>query len=110
MKIYTKLTIIAAAATALTACETLKTDTSTDAVAVETADSSIEFNLEEITCWEVLTAPEDATEYALTLLYGYAAGKSGERVQSGDRIESVVAAAATTCADNPDMPAYQAFE
>lgn len=112
MRLYAKIAMAAAALT-LGACETfpgpLSSPAPTAASAVEAADTSIEFDLETITCWEVLSAPEDATEYALTLLYGYSAGKTGANTQSGDRINTLVSAAAETCSANPDMPAYQAF-
>lgn len=67
------------------------------------------FQLDTITCWEVITLPEKDTAFALLLIYGYNAGLSGQAAQSGSMIEKTITAAGKTCGENPDMPALDAF-
>lgn len=72
------------------------------------ADTS--FDLEEITCWEVVTLPEAEAAYSMLLLYGYSAGKNGQSTLVGDDIGSVLAKTGTFCEENPDATAYEAMK
>ena len=39
------------------------------------------FDLEKVTCWEVITLPEEDRNFTLVLLYGYNAGNQNQSVQ-----------------------------
>ena len=78
--------------------------------AEDEAKGDDKFQLDAITCWEVLTVPEEDTAYALLLLYGYNAGMQGQLAQTGNMIKDYIAAAGAVCASNPDMSALKAFE
>ena len=66
-------------------------------------------NLEEISCWEVMTLPEADRDFALVLLYGYNAGKQNHSMQRAKKIESTIMAASQICREKPDLNALLAF-
>ena len=55
------------------------------------------FNLEETSCWEVMTISGDQQAFATLLLYGYAAGRVGQSLHSGAKIGNTLARAKTYC-------------
>ncbi len=74
----------------------------------QSADQT-EFNLEAVTCWEIITLPEENEIPLLMLLYGYDAGKEGKSTMSGALIESDLENLVDYCEENPDTPAVQAI-
>ena len=79
------------------------------AIADDDTSNTEEFEIDALTCWEVMTLPEDESAYVLMLLYGYSAGKQNQSTQSGELIANTIAAAGEFCGENPDMSAIQAF-
>jgi hypothetical protein len=67
------------------------------------------FDITEVTCWELMTLPEDDAGHAFTLFYGYAAGANGQPLQKSEIVEKVIVATIDTCAENPSTPALQVF-
>lgn len=69
-------------------------------------DEELEFNVETITCWDVMLLDEEERSYAFILLFGYHAGKSNSAsVMSGETIEASLNKALIYCEENPDNPA-----
>ena len=68
------------------------------------------FQLDTITCWEVLTASEEDTAYALVLLYVYNSGLDKQTKHSAKEIETTIATTGEVCSANPDMSALKAFQ
>lgn len=73
-------------------------------------DGDALFNIETLSCWEFVTMPNDDATYVSLILYGYASGKAGKAEQTGNMIKTVIEGADGICADNPDMPAIDAFK
>lgn len=68
------------------------------------------FQLDAITCWEVITLPEEDTASALLLLYGYASGLTATSEHSGESIKATLTSVGEICEENPEMPALKAFQ
>lgn len=60
-------------------------------------------DLKTLTCWEVVTLPEDDRASAMTLLYGYAIGNKGQSVVAPQDIQVAIVTTMTKCVDEPDM-------
>lgn len=63
------------------------------------------FKVSELTCWDVTTIEEQEAAYAMVLLYGYLAGKSGDDVMTGDDIEKAISNTVSACEKLPDAKA-----
>jgi len=63
------------------------------------------FDFAEISCWDIMVLSEKDRPYALTLLYGYLAGKNNISIHTGEKIEQVLKKAGEICADKPDAKA-----
>lgn len=73
------------------------------AMGQEEADpDKIPFNIEEITCWNIATLPQQEANLAMILVYGYNVGARGNNTTTGEHITKTMQATATYCADNPD--------
>lgn len=67
------------------------------------------FDLEEITCWDVMTSAEEERNVFLFLLYGYVAGENEQKVHTGQEIETLLRTVGEYCAQNPDTIALDAM-
>lgn len=67
------------------------------------------FDLERITCEDILALPGEDAGYAFVLLLGYSEGMSNRAHQSASVIERKIKGAFETCSENPDLPALQSF-
>ena len=86
---------------------------STNATAKEmTAKAKIQekSNLETLTCWDVITLPEEDSNFAMVLLYGYHAGKNNQPVQPAKKIARIILDAVKICDKNPDMTVIGAIQ
>ena len=63
------------------------------------------FDFAEISCWDIMVFSEKDRPYALTLLYGYLAGKNNISIHTGEKIEQVLEKTGEICADEPDEKA-----
>ena len=68
------------------------------------------FNLAETSCWEVMTLSGESQAFATLLLYGYGAGKAGQSLHSGARIEQTIARANTYCEAQVKTPMASVIE
>lgn len=68
-----------------------------------------EFDLEKVSCWDVMTLSDEDMSHTLVMLYGYNAGKHDQSAHTSETVENVITKAGEICAENPDMFAYQAF-
>jgi len=78
-------------------------------VAAQEEPTTEPFNVESISCWDVVTLPEDDATFVTAMLIGYSNGKSGQSETSAQAIVTAVETLDSTCADNPDMPAIEAL-
>jgi len=60
------------------------------------------FDFAELACWDVMVLSEQDRPYALTLLYGYAAGKNNIAIHTGENIKNVLKKTGEICTDKPD--------
>lgn len=60
------------------------------------------FDFAELTCWDVMVLSDQDRPYALTLLYGYLAGKNNISIHTGENIEKVLKKTGEICTDKPD--------
>lgn len=79
------------------------------ASAQEEASTAEEFNLTEISCWDVMTLEEGERTSALLLIYGYHAGATNAPMMSGNMIEADLAKVSEYCGENPDANAIDAL-
>jgi hypothetical protein len=68
------------------------------------------FKGEKVTCWEVLTLPEENSSFAMILLYGYHAEKSNQPVQPAEKIASIILDAVKICDKNPDKTVLETIQ
>ena len=73
-------------------------------------DHSDSFNIETITCWELTGLEEADRAPALTLIYGYVAGKHDREVHEGSAIGKALEKVGQLCESNPDMYVASAVE
>lgn len=71
--------------------------------------SSEPFDINNITCWDVVTLADDDASFVTAMLIGYTNGKAGAAEMSAKGIFDKVAALDKACADNPDMMAIDAL-
>ena len=91
----------------LAACATTSPSTASSSEPVTEVAS---FNIAELSCWDLLTANDEDIGFAMVLLYGFEAGKSGQTALNSDDIASAIGSAETFCAANPDSAALLAFK
>lgn len=75
------------------------------AVADDTA-----FNIEKLSCFDVVSLAEDDSLFVTAMLIGYLNGKSGSAETSPGAIQAKVEAFDQTCGDSPEMTAMDALE
>ncbi len=68
-----------------------------------------EFSIDEITCFDVISLPEEDSLFVTALLIGFKSGMANSAQTSTDQIKSAVEALDTACGDNPDMKAIEAL-
>ncbi len=68
------------------------------------------FQLDELTCFDVISQAEDDALFLTALLIGHVSGVSGTTEMSGAMLKSTVEAMDTACGDNPDMLAVDAVK
>ncbi len=74
---------------------------------VSAQDSS--FNLEDLTCFDVVSLPEEDSLFVTALLIGFTNGKASAAETSADAIRATVEAFDAACAEAPDMRAIDAL-
>lgn len=67
------------------------------------------FSFSELSCWDLVTSPEQDANFAYTLIYGYVAGQKSQALQKQSVVQRVTLAAIEDCEANPDKSALQAF-
>lgn len=67
------------------------------------------FSLDEITCFDVMSLPEEDSLFVTALLIGFKSGMADSAETSTGLIKSAVEALDATCGDNPDMKALDAL-
>ncbi len=60
------------------------------------------FDFAELTCWDIMVLSEQDRPYALTLFYGYVAGKNNIAIHTGENIKNVLKKTGEICTDKPD--------
>ncbi|WP_258319885.1 HdeA/HdeB family chaperone [Qipengyuania flava] len=87
-----------------------------EAATEETAETAeapaepVEFDLAQITCWDLSTSEDEDRAFASTMLYGYAAGQAGQSAQNSEEVEARIVSAIEFCVENPDSMALEAFK
>ncbi|MEM9784292.1 MAG: hypothetical protein AAF899_17675, partial [Pseudomonadota bacterium] len=77
----------------------------------ERAEVSTEpFNLATLSCWEVMTLPEDESAFVMAMLIGYAKGQQSAPTATPLEIVETVEGLDAACADNPDQPALDVLK
>ena len=78
--------------------------------AAQDQPSTETFDLARLSCWEVISLPEDEAAFVMALMIGYLQGQAGEATTSPAKIVSQVEALDTKCADTPDEPALSVLK
>ena len=101
----------------LSACATSSVESQADDTAYvqnssaeKMESSSGDFSIRRLTCWDVLTAPEEDMNMAMMLVYGYSEGEHKRYPQTPKSIESAFKTAFDFCETSPDSPVYRAFQ
>ncbi len=81
---------------------------STQTLADDKAQQAFDFN--DVTCWDIMILNDNERPYALTMLYGYRAGKNGKTTHTGVDIEKTLSKTGELCKDKPDMKALMALD
>ena len=68
------------------------------------------FDVEKLSCFDVISLAEDDSLFVTAMLIGYMNGKSGSAETSPVAIQTKVEAFDKTCGDNPDMAAMDALK
>ena len=68
------------------------------------------FDLTSLSCWEVISLPEDESSFVIALLIGYLQGADGVATTSPAKIVAQVEMLDTKCLDTPDEPAINALK
>ncbi len=71
--------------------------------------SSDPFDLKEMSCWDVITLPDDDANFVTAMLIGYKNGEAGSSEFSGQGIVATVVAFDALCTENPEMLAVDAM-
>ncbi len=79
-------------------------------LAAQEQPSTEAFDLSALTCWEVISLPEDEAAFVMALMIGYLQGQADEASTSPAKIVSQVEALDTKCADTPDAPALDTLK
>lgn len=69
-----------------------------------------EFDLATVTCAEAFAQDAEDIIAAVLMVYGFAAGQSGQAVQSPEQIEEAVTSALAGCAVEPSSLLIEQFE
>ena len=67
------------------------------------------FDMEKLSCFDVVSLAEEDSLFVTALLIGYMSGKSGAAETTPAAIQKAVEAFDTTCGENPDMLAIDAL-
>ncbi len=68
------------------------------------------FNIESISCWDVITLPEDDATFVTAMLIGYANGQTSQSQTSPKAIVDLVEKFDETCAEHPDASALEVLK
>ncbi len=67
------------------------------------------FNIEELTCFEVVSLPEEDALFVTAMLIGFANGKTGTSLTSATAIREAVEAFDAQCGEEPNLLAVEAI-
>ena len=79
------------------------------AIAAPVIADETAFDVEAISCFDVISLPEEDSLFVTAILIGYMNGKSGASETSATDIQSKVESFDATCGENPDMLAIEAL-
>ncbi len=68
------------------------------------------FDLASLSCWEVISLPEDEAAFVMALMIGYLQGQENDAATSPAKIVAQVEALDAKCADTPDEPALNTLK
>ena len=109
LPIFYKTIISTLALTSLLGCSSIIAETNSYTVNKSKSQTST-FNLDEVSCWDVMTLESEERDYLLFLLYGYSSGVVAKNEQSGEGIKNALISVGTYCADNPDDLVIDVFK
>jgi hypothetical protein len=112
LKKNTKLTLLAFVALATFSTQIIANEPSKETVVKTTVEDKTQesFDFADITCWDIMTLSDQDRPAALTLLYGFHAGKNGISTHTGGDIEKTLTQTGEICAENPDKKALATLE
>lgn len=79
------------------------------AASAQTEASMDEFSLDALSCWEVISLPEEDANFVTAMLIGFTQGQAGQSKTSPKAIVDLVETFDETCGENPDMAAIDAI-
>lgn len=93
----------------LSACAHTQANTAPSMTIAKAKSASASFDVNTVSCWDVLTIKEEDLNMAMMLLYGYTQGENASTTQSSALIETAFMSAFAFCETNPDTPAINGF-
>jgi acid stress chaperone HdeB len=76
----------------------------------ETQSNVSTFNMETVTCKELMLAGSDDRELMMSLFHGFFNGKKNETLIDADRLAKITDEIENYCADNPKKTLISVFE
>lgn len=78
--------------------------------AAQEQPSTEAFDLTSVTCWEVITLPEDEAAFVMALMIGYLQGQASQASTTPAKIVAQIEALDAKCVDAPDEPAINTLK